>query len=140
MSPMNPDEARRRAVLLHIIARSEQLNDLQDMAVGAEIGGNGHQHVTALTGNTGRTSGPLAMSLAIAAAPLVLVLAVDMPRMSAELLRALLSKCCGGMGVVPLVEGQPEPLAAVYPRTARPTHRTRGTGLDAPSARPARAG
>lgn len=65
--------------------------------------------------------GPLAgieRALATARNPLVLVLAVDLPRMTSGLLRALLSGCSAQRGVVPLREGGLEPLAAVYPRKA----------------------
>ncbi len=48
-------------------------------------------------------------------APLVLVLAVDLPRMVPEVLRGLLAHVEGGVGVVPVREGELEPLAAVYP-------------------------
>lgn len=71
--------------------------------------------------------GPVAgieRALAAAAAPLVLVLAVDLPHMSADVLRRLLAACRAEgdtvVGAVPQFEGTLEPLAAVYPRTAQP--------------------
>ncbi len=67
-------------------------------------------------------SGPLAgieRALALAASPLVLVVAVDMPLMTAACLRHLLRRCAGGAGIIPRVAGRLEPLAAVYPRRAR---------------------
>ena len=66
-------------------------------------------------------AGPLAgiaAGLAAAATPLVLVLAVDLPAMSARLLRELLENCVGGNGVVPRLAQRIEPLAAVYPKSA----------------------
>ena len=47
---------------------------------------------------------------------LLLVLAVDMPRMTAEFLHQMLSRCRKGIGVVPRLNGNIEPLNAVYPK------------------------
>ena len=46
----------------------------------------------------------------------LLVLAVDLPAMTADFLRDLLEGCEPAMGVVPRLDGKFEPLAAVYPR------------------------
>jgi molybdopterin-guanine dinucleotide biosynthesis protein A len=65
--------------------------------------------------------GPLAgiaAGLAAASAPLVLVLAVDMPDMTSAALRRLLERCAAGVGVVPRVNRRVEPLAAFYPKAA----------------------
>jgi molybdopterin-guanine dinucleotide biosynthesis protein A len=62
--------------------------------------------------------GPLAgIAAGLRAAPpgLVIVLAVDMPSITAEHLKRLLEIATPGRGVVPVVAGQIEPLAAVYP-------------------------
>lgn len=69
------------------------------------------------------SAGPLAgiaAGLTSAAAPLVLVLAVDMPGMTAATLRQLLERCASGAGVVPRVNRRLEPLAAFYPKAAAP--------------------
>lgn len=66
-------------------------------------------------------AGPLAgveVALAAAASPLVLVLAVDMPHMSADVLRQLIGQCTETTGAIPRVGGAIEPLAAVYPKSA----------------------
>ena len=47
---------------------------------------------------------------------LLLVLAVDMPRMTETFLRGLLLRCGENAGVVPRVGGKVEPLAALYPK------------------------
>ena len=47
---------------------------------------------------------------------LLLVLAVDMPRMNADFLRQSLLNCEEDFGVVPRVDGRIEPLAAFYPK------------------------
>jgi molybdopterin-guanine dinucleotide biosynthesis protein A len=65
--------------------------------------------------------GPLAgleRALQVAQYPLVLVLAVDLPRITAVLLSQILQACGAGRGVVPRVHDQPEPLAACYPKAA----------------------
>lgn len=66
-------------------------------------------------------AGPLAgveRALAASADPLVLVLAVDMPAMTAEVLRDLLAGCRTNTGAVPRIAGQFEPLSAVFPKAA----------------------
>lgn len=68
-------------------------------------------------------AGPLAgiaAGLEAASAPLVLVLAVDMPEMTSAMLRELLERCVSGTGVVPRVNRRLEPLAAFYPKAAAP--------------------
>lgn len=68
-------------------------------------------------------AGPLAgiaVGLAAASAPLVLVLAVDMPDMASAALRRLLEPCAAEVGVVPRVNRRVEPLAAFYPKAAAP--------------------
>ena len=66
-------------------------------------------------------AGPLAgleRSLALAHHDLVLVLAVDLPAMTADFLRTLLAEAIPSCGVVPVIGDRFEPLAAVYPRQA----------------------
>lgn len=68
-----------------------------------------------------RGRGPLAgleRALETARHPLVLVLAVDLPRMTARLLTRILRACGRGRGIVPRLRDEPEPLAACYPRSA----------------------
>lgn len=48
--------------------------------------------------------------------PLLLVLAVDLPRMTADFLRKLAIRCDRWTGVVPRLNGELEPLAAIYPK------------------------
>jgi molybdopterin-guanine dinucleotide biosynthesis protein A len=67
-------------------------------------------------------AGPLAgieRALAAASSPLLLVLAVDLPEMNARFLRGLLASCAENFGAIPRVNGNIEPLAAIYPRAAR---------------------
>ena len=52
-------------------------------------------------------------------APLLLVLAVDLPNMTTTLLRRLAAHCDALTGAVPKLKGQLEPLAAIYPRRCR---------------------
>ncbi len=65
----------------------------------------------------------LAAALDAARAPLVLVLAVDLPRLTGEVLECLLTACSPDRGVVPRLETGPEPLVAIYPRAAAPLAR-----------------
>jgi hypothetical protein len=68
-------------------------------------------------------AGPLAgieAALDASTSPLLLVLAVDMPGMSADVLQQLIGQCAKTTGVIPLVDGIIEPLAAVYPKSALP--------------------
>jgi molybdopterin-guanine dinucleotide biosynthesis protein A len=66
-------------------------------------------------------AGPLAgivAGLNAATAPLVLILAVDMPDMTSAVLRQLMGRCAAEVGVVPRVNRRIEPLAAFYPKCA----------------------
>lgn len=65
--------------------------------------------------------------LSATAASHVLVLAVDMPGMTAAFLKRLLASCRHGVGAVPRTLNGWEPLAAVYPRELLPLIRTRLT-------------
>lgn len=60
--------------------------------------------------------GGIERALHACAAPLLLVLAVDMPHMTAEFLQRMASRCNRETGVVPKLKGRLEPLAAIYPR------------------------
>lgn len=67
-------------------------------------------------------AGPLAgivAALQRCSAPLLLVIAVDLPNMRACYLRELLDACTIDRGIVPTDGEQREPLAAVYPRRSR---------------------
>lgn len=67
-------------------------------------------------------AGPLAgiaAALEATSEPLLLVLAVDMPHLKGECLHRLLARCTETTGAIPRVNGQIEPLAAIYPKTAR---------------------
>lgn len=60
--------------------------------------------------------GGIERALDTTVAPLLLVLAVDLPQMTAGFLRRLASHCEPLTGVIPKLEGRLEPLAAVYPK------------------------
>lgn len=64
-------------------------------------------------------SGPLSgieRGLHACTSPLLLVLAVDLPRMTAAFLQQLAANCTPSTGVVPVRHGAMEPLAAIYPK------------------------
>jgi molybdopterin-guanine dinucleotide biosynthesis protein A len=70
--------------------------------------------------------GPLAgieSALTVSSTALLLVLAVDMPHMTASPLQTLLVCCSGICGAVPRFQNQIEPLAAIYPCSALPIAR-----------------
>jgi len=76
--------------------------------------------------------GPLAgieRGLRECASPLLLVLAVDLPRITTRFLRKLQAHCDYLTGVVPSVRGQLEPLAAIYPRRCHVLAAALYTGL-----------
>ena len=62
--------------------------------------------------------GGVAAALANCTAPLLVVLAVDLPRITPAFLRTLLALCDSGRGVVPCGAEFFEPLAAIYPAVA----------------------
>ena len=64
--------------------------------------------------------GGLATALEMTNSPLLLVLAVDLPDMDADFLNRMLSFATPEKGVVPIMDGFYEPLAAIYPVTLLP--------------------
>lgn len=62
----------------------------------------------------------LASSLGAISTPHLLVLAVDLPQMTAAFLAKISQQVATGCGVLPLLRGRAEPLAAIYPREALP--------------------
>lgn len=66
-------------------------------------------------------AGPLAgiqSALQMCRHQLLLVLAVDMPNMTATALKELIEQSDGQIGVIPRLAGRAEPLAAIYPKLA----------------------
>lgn len=63
--------------------------------------------------------GGIERALSEASAPLVLVIAVDMPKVTASFLRRFISRCDDAVGIVSRVGGEIEPLLAIYPKAAR---------------------
>ena len=59
--------------------------------------------------------GGIERGLCVCASPLLLVLAVDLPRMTPTFLDKLATRCNRLTGVVPLLNERLEPLAAIYP-------------------------
>lgn len=60
--------------------------------------------------------GGIQRALVVATAPMVLVLAVDLPRITSAFLRKLAEHCGPDTGVVPKIRHEVEPLAAIYPK------------------------
>jgi molybdopterin-guanine dinucleotide biosynthesis protein A len=78
-------------------------------------------------------SGPLAgleSALEAMSSSLLLVLAIDMPRLTTRTICRLHGMCDNHTGVVPTLEERPEPLAAFYPKAAhRAVREFLGSGL-----------
>jgi molybdopterin-guanine dinucleotide biosynthesis protein A len=60
----------------------------------------------------------LAAALAATETDHLLVLAIDMPFMTTEQLRLLCNLVTDDIGVLPMIDGNAEPLAAIYPKKA----------------------
>ncbi|HET9367675.1 MAG TPA: molybdenum cofactor guanylyltransferase [Candidatus Udaeobacter sp.] len=73
--------------------------------------------VTDAAPSRGPLSG-IAASLLRIATPYLLALAIDMPFMTVEYLRSLCGRIRAACGVVPVIHGRAEPLAAIYPLNA----------------------
>jgi len=74
-------------------------------------------------GDKFQNAGPLAgieRALDAASTPLVLVLAVDLPNLTGNLIQKIFSHCEANAGTVPREHGKIEPLVAFYPKTAHP--------------------
>ena len=68
-------------------------------------------------------AGPLAgieRALGATSAPLLLVVAVDLPNLTGDLLGTLARHCTGNAGAIPRINGKIEPLVAFYPKAAHP--------------------
>ena len=66
-------------------------------------------------------AGPLAgidRALNAASSPMLLVLAVDMPNVTAAFLKKLAADCTQSSGVIPFIKGRIEPLVAFYPKAS----------------------
>jgi molybdenum cofactor guanylyltransferase len=62
--------------------------------------------------------GGIATCLSRTGSALLLVLAIDLPKIQSGFLQKLLGRCEAGCGVVPVHQNCFEPLIAIYPRTA----------------------
>ena len=72
--------------------------------------------------DTAPSRGPLsglAAALASTETDHLIALAVDMPFMTDAQLRVLCGLATSGAGVIPVIDGRPEPIAAAYPRESR---------------------
>lgn len=66
-------------------------------------------------------TGPLAgihAALRVASEPLLLVAAVDLPNLHEDMVRRLVIACSDGLGAIPRIDDDIEPLIAIYPRRA----------------------
>ena len=72
-----------------------------------------------IVADTEPNSGPIGgivAALQRSSAPLLLVIAIDLPNITSDYLRQLVDSCAIGIGVVPTSRDRFEPVAAVYPK------------------------
>lgn len=60
--------------------------------------------------------GGIERGLQACTSPLLLVMAVDLPHLATTFLAKLIARCDHLTGAVPVLDGDPEPLAAIYPK------------------------
>lgn len=110
----------RRSLIAHQIATVQKLKPNQ-IFISAKKGGNYESLGLPVLYETSPDRGPLAaieQGLRLSETPLLLVLAVDMPKMEPVVLRRLGQIGRGRLGIVPRLDGKPEPLASFYPTEA----------------------
>jgi molybdopterin-guanine dinucleotide biosynthesis protein A len=110
-----------RPLVLHVAGLLERAADPVYLGPGrlGRLGELGYREVEDATPGSGPLGG-LVAGLAASPHPLLAVLAVDMPFASPELFTYLADLYRGEDAVVPLFDSRPEPLHAVYARSALP--------------------
>jgi molybdenum cofactor guanylyltransferase len=109
-----------RSLLTHQIDTLKKLKP-QQLFISGRAGRNDASFGLPVLHDRHPDAGPLGgveQALASCTTSLLLVLAVDMPHMTAVFLRTLLGRCRHGSGAVPILQSRYEPLAAVYPKAA----------------------
>lgn len=100
---------------LRLVAQLQPAQVLLSVQAGAEPGRTDVEVVPDRLAQRGPL-GALEALWARVAVPHLLVVAVDMPFLAVGLLAELRARCTPAAGVVPTIDGRPEPLAAIYPR------------------------
>lgn len=90
-----------------------------EIFISGEFDSPGYTSIPDAQINAGPLGGIVA-SLRHCSTPLLVVLAVDLPKIRAAFLRGLLTDCSNDRGAMAMIDDRFEPLAAVYPRTALP--------------------
>jgi molybdopterin-guanine dinucleotide biosynthesis protein A len=123
-SRMGRDKARLEVAGEPLLARQIRLAR-ESGAAEIFISGRGEMDYAEFGGHTLPDAfpgaGPLAgiePALRAATSSLLLVLAVDLPAVSAEFLQRLAAVAAENFGVIPRLSGQIEPLAAIYPKSS----------------------
>ena len=99
-----------------------QLRILQDLKpheifLSGSIIADGCKTLPDARANTGPIGG-LVASLRHCSTPLLIVLAVDLPKMTTDFFSGLLRECSLDCGVIPMIDHRFEPLAGIYPKAA----------------------
>ncbi len=113
-------EFRGQPLLARQIALARSLKPVEVVVSGradADYSGFGCPVLRDPVSDAGPLAG-IAAALEAARAPLVLVLAVDLPCLTREVVATVLAAGEPARGAVPRVAGRLEPLVAVYPRSA----------------------
>jgi len=102
----------------HQLATLENLSPRQLMLSGPHCQEGDYEILTDELPDAGPLAG-VAAALRRCRTPRLVVLAVDLPEMTADFLRALLDDCGPSFGIVPRSPDGFEPLAAIYPVACR---------------------
>jgi len=82
---------------------------------GQHLGGAAVERIEDVRADLGPLSG-LASSLSACRESHLLVLAVDMPLLNEDIIREMLARCGHDLGIIPHVDGNPQPVSAIYTR------------------------
>lgn len=111
-------EIDRRPLLAHAIEKVRRLN-VAELFISGRPGADYSPFGCPVLVDRQPGCGPLGgleRALCECSSPLLLVLAVDLPRMTTEFLANLAAQCDATTGVAPVLDGKLEPLAAIYPK------------------------
>ena len=109
-------DGSNQTLLQHLVATVAPLTDDVVLVANDDPGVDGVRIVGDLYPGAGSLGG-IYSGLAAAAHELAFIAAADMPFLNPKLIRALAGRAAGSGAVVPVTEGRPEPMHAVYRKT-----------------------
>ena len=113
-----------QTLLRHVVAAVSRLTDDVVLVANDDPGVPGARIVGDLYPRSGSLGG-IYSGLAAAAHDLAFIAAADMPFLNPMLINSLAERAVRADAVVPVIEGRPEPLHAVYRKTVLPPARQR---------------